>query len=527
MHYTTSRNVEGTIAWFQDPRAQVSAHYIIGREGEIYQMVRDSDKAWHAKDANANSIGIEHSAAAGNSMTRPRRFRPSPWCAGCSANTSCRRLRFTGTNTLPKMSALRIARTTSSGKLRKLPSLDGCRPTSETAACSRKPRSGRIVVFLQTTPHGHIIAVAFFMTFAYVGWSAPGAAQQSHTEVAVEGPFHGKKLGKRAKDLSGIACQPLVGGEHTCLVVNDESPFAQLATVRDRRLIAGRDSGPHRRPRSAPSRQCAVGGGIRFGGGGQTPIAERCPDRSIEEDFDEFDGEGVAWASGPSGGVFYVVGSHSCGRKHNRRRRSTHLLARFRADGNGRLSEPAELTWRLGEALKHADPVSRALWPASRPKSARSRYRGNRRIGRWRRAAVRATSAIAEWACVYRSCPRRRSLRPRRGGGPAQPGHKTAVDPGDRYSRPRGTSRRTLAGPVRPGARPDRCASGAFAGCSSDQPVWEADPLLPRIEAANADAKAEGLAVLAAADGTLRVLILFENPAKDPPLEYVLSLPVL
>jgi hypothetical protein len=69
MHSTTSRNVEGTIAWFQDPRAQVSAHYIIGRDGEIYQMVRDSDKAWHAKGANADSIGIEHSAAAGDSMT--------------------------------------------------------------------------------------------------------------------------------------------------------------------------------------------------------------------------------------------------------------------------------------------------------------------------------------------------------------------------------------------------------------------------------------------------------------------------
>jgi hypothetical protein len=61
----------------------------------------------------------------------------------------------------------------------------------------------------------------------------------------------------------------------------------------------------------------------------------------------------------------------------------------------------------------------------------------------------------------------------------------------------------------------------------SDRLVWEARPLLPRIEAANADAKAEGVAVLAAVDGTLRVLVLFENPSKDSPLEYVLSLPVL
>jgi hypothetical protein len=27
-------------------------------------MVRDTDKAWHAKVTNADSIGIEHSAAA-------------------------------------------------------------------------------------------------------------------------------------------------------------------------------------------------------------------------------------------------------------------------------------------------------------------------------------------------------------------------------------------------------------------------------------------------------------------------------
>ena len=59
----------------------------------------------------------------------------------------------------------------------------------------------------------------------------------------------------------------------------------------------------------------------------------------------------------------------------------------------------------------------------------------------------------------------------------------------------------------------------------SDQAVWEARVLLPRIEAANADAKAEGLAVLAAAGGTLTVLILFEDPSKDPPLEYMLPLP--
>lgn len=69
MHYTTSRNVDGTISWFLNPASKVSAHYIIARNGDIYQMVADADKAWHAKNANADSIGIEHSAAPGDGMT--------------------------------------------------------------------------------------------------------------------------------------------------------------------------------------------------------------------------------------------------------------------------------------------------------------------------------------------------------------------------------------------------------------------------------------------------------------------------
>lgn len=55
-------NIEGTIAWFRNPKAQVSAHYVIGRDGEVVQMVRHNDKAWHARSANTKSIGIEHVA---------------------------------------------------------------------------------------------------------------------------------------------------------------------------------------------------------------------------------------------------------------------------------------------------------------------------------------------------------------------------------------------------------------------------------------------------------------------------------
>jgi hypothetical protein len=383
-------------------------------------------------------------------------------------------------------------------------------------------------VFQQTTPHGHLIAVAFFMTFAYAGWSAPGAAQQRHTEVTVEGPFHGKKIGKPAKDLSGIACRALVEGEQACLVVNDESPFAQLATLRDHRLIASPRTVDLFNGRGTRLADTVPPVGV-FGSeaAGRPAVADRCPDRNIEDDFDEFDGEGVAWASGPSSGVFYVVGSHSCGRNQATRRRSTHLLARFRADGDGRLSEPGELTWRLGEVLKHADPVSAHYGLPLDQNRQGVDIEGIAALGDGddllfglRAPSLNGHAFIIRAHAADLFAP---------GAGVAPPSRVIQLPLGQ------GTGIRDLAALpdgrllVLSGSSQDQTdvPQGLSLITPSDQAVWEARPLLPRIEAANADAKAEGLAVLAAADGTLRVLVLFENPAKDPPLEYVLSLPVL
>jgi N-acetylmuramoyl-L-alanine amidase/Mannosyl-glycoprotein endo-beta-N-acetylglucosaminidase/LysM domain/Peptidase family M23 len=69
VHYTTAGTVAGTISHFQSPQSQVSAHYIIDKNGEIYQMVRDADKAWHSAQANRSSIGIEHVARIGDKLT--------------------------------------------------------------------------------------------------------------------------------------------------------------------------------------------------------------------------------------------------------------------------------------------------------------------------------------------------------------------------------------------------------------------------------------------------------------------------
>ncbi len=48
LHYTAGGNPESTIFWFKNPRSRASAHYLVARDGTIYQFVRDEDTAWHA-----------------------------------------------------------------------------------------------------------------------------------------------------------------------------------------------------------------------------------------------------------------------------------------------------------------------------------------------------------------------------------------------------------------------------------------------------------------------------------------------
>lgn len=62
IHYT-SGTYAGAIAWFQNCAAKASAHYVIrSLDGQVTQMVRESDKAWHVGSANGYTIGIEHEA---------------------------------------------------------------------------------------------------------------------------------------------------------------------------------------------------------------------------------------------------------------------------------------------------------------------------------------------------------------------------------------------------------------------------------------------------------------------------------
>lgn len=62
IHYTEG-SYAGCISWFKNCDAGVSAHYVIrSSDGQVTQMVREADKAWHARSANAYTVGIEHEA---------------------------------------------------------------------------------------------------------------------------------------------------------------------------------------------------------------------------------------------------------------------------------------------------------------------------------------------------------------------------------------------------------------------------------------------------------------------------------
>ena len=61
--HVTQGSWSGAINWFQDSRAQASAHYTVrSSDGLIGQSVREKDIAWHAGNwpYNQTSIGIEH-----------------------------------------------------------------------------------------------------------------------------------------------------------------------------------------------------------------------------------------------------------------------------------------------------------------------------------------------------------------------------------------------------------------------------------------------------------------------------------
>ena len=67
LHHTSDRTKDEALSTLTDPERKVSAHYLVGRDGEIVQLVEEKERAWHAgvswwggnTDINSVSIGIE------------------------------------------------------------------------------------------------------------------------------------------------------------------------------------------------------------------------------------------------------------------------------------------------------------------------------------------------------------------------------------------------------------------------------------------------------------------------------------
>lgn len=67
LHFTAMADTPSALERLCAPEHEVSAHYLISREGEVFQMVDEAARAWHAGagewagqgDVNSRSIGIE------------------------------------------------------------------------------------------------------------------------------------------------------------------------------------------------------------------------------------------------------------------------------------------------------------------------------------------------------------------------------------------------------------------------------------------------------------------------------------
>ena len=65
--HTVQGSYSGAISWGLNCNAQVSYHYVVrSSDGQITQMVLESNKAWHVGTANPYTIGIEHEGYVSN-----------------------------------------------------------------------------------------------------------------------------------------------------------------------------------------------------------------------------------------------------------------------------------------------------------------------------------------------------------------------------------------------------------------------------------------------------------------------------
>ena len=82
VNHITAGLMPGTLSWLCNPAAKASAHYLVTKAGQIWQLVKDEDTAWHAgfvnkpkwvlydgSNPNRYTIGIEYECVSGGELT--------------------------------------------------------------------------------------------------------------------------------------------------------------------------------------------------------------------------------------------------------------------------------------------------------------------------------------------------------------------------------------------------------------------------------------------------------------------------
>lgn len=88
VHYTSMESTEAVLKKFADPKSKVSSHYLIDEKGNIYHLIDEEKRAWHAgvsswagkEDVNTHSIGIEISNRNGEPYTKEQLFSLTLLC---------------------------------------------------------------------------------------------------------------------------------------------------------------------------------------------------------------------------------------------------------------------------------------------------------------------------------------------------------------------------------------------------------------------------------------------------------------
>jgi len=82
VNHITAGLMPGCLSWMCNPAAKASAHYLVTRKGEVYQLVEDANASWHAGEVkrpnwplydgsnpNRYTIGIEHEGKPNEPLT--------------------------------------------------------------------------------------------------------------------------------------------------------------------------------------------------------------------------------------------------------------------------------------------------------------------------------------------------------------------------------------------------------------------------------------------------------------------------